>query len=150
MTGNCRKDFCSTLRQSKVFILYKKTIHTPEIYGVEEVLYVDVENKAPSTVNRSVRNNRCVSTKAVRYWLCNLFLIIDLVPTALKTVRQSALKQLEFRTRRRNITDSARLFGHRECLVLDWHLIDDVRQRLRFVPKKEGDVMERLCALKIC
>jgi len=55
MTGNCRKDFCDTLWQGKIFVFHKETIHTPKVNGVEEILYVDVEYEAPSSVNRGVR-----------------------------------------------------------------------------------------------
>lgn len=51
MTRNCCKDFRYVLRQGKVFVLNKESIHAPEVYGVEKVLYIDVENKAPSPVN---------------------------------------------------------------------------------------------------
>ena len=52
MASNCREDFCDTLRKCEIFVFYKEPINAPEVNRVEEVLYVDVEYEAPSTVNR--------------------------------------------------------------------------------------------------
>jgi hypothetical protein len=91
VAGDLGDDGCYALVQLEVSVLHEEPAHAAKIDGREKVLNIKVKKVAAMAMLAGVGNDRPLPLKAVGDTVLAVFLLVDLVDTVLKQVRELAL-----------------------------------------------------------